>query len=154
MKELNMRKRDLKERFHEKYTVTPDCWIWFAGFGNSGYGHFWNGKKPVPAHRVSYEIFKGIIPDGMCVMHSCDNRACVNPSHLTLGSIQENCQDMVNKNRQAKGSRCSKAKLNESQICTIKTDARSNRKLASEYGVSHTVIWKIKNNTSWRHVND
>lgn len=147
-----MRARPLVERFNEKFRVTPGCWIWTASLGNKGYGHFWDGKKPTPAHRASYQIHFGEIVDGLFVLHRCDNRLCVNPDHLFLGTVQDNTADMVEKDRQAKGSRVGASKLTEGQIDAIRSDRRSQRKIGAEYGVSHTTIGQIKNNQLWRHV--
>ena len=83
------------------------CWEWQAGRDGSGYGLFWHPerKKNVGAHRVAYELANGVPPGNMFVLHSCDNPLCVNPDHLSLGTLQDNVDDMVAKNRQAKGSR-------------------------------------------------
>ena len=147
-----MKYRSVIDRFAEKFRVTPGCWVWTAALGNSGYGHFWSGTGPIPAHRMSYMLYKGEIGEGLSVLHRCDNRLCVNPDHLFLGTNKENTADMVSKDRQAKGSRLGAAKLNEAQIASIRADERSQRKIASEYGVSHTTIGQIKNNQLWRHV--
>ena len=77
-----------------------DCWTWTAGRFKRGYGAFaYDGKQPGYAHRFSYELHYGPIPDGMVVMHTCDNRQCVNPRHLRLASQGDNIRDSVAKDR-------------------------------------------------------
>jgi len=91
----------LLERLLEKLIVdeVTDCWVFQGGKNNIGYGMIRDEKKMRTTHRVSYEEHHGKIPPGMLVLHSCDNTLCCNPSHLRLGTHQDNTNDMISKGR-------------------------------------------------------
>jgi len=87
------------KRFLRKLSIGDGCWEWQASKKRRGYGQFWCKGKNRVASRVAYRHFKGPIPDGMCVCHTCDNPGCCNPAHLWLGTYTDNMQDASTKGR-------------------------------------------------------
>jgi len=151
------------DRFWSKVDKTDGCWNWLAAKFHHGYGCFGvkqtNGKyKICYAHRVSYELKNGPIPDGMNVLHSCDNRACVNPAHLSVGTQAENVADAARKGRMKSapmyGEKNPGAKLTEEEVKKIRAigKSKSQAAIARDFGVTQTLIGHVLRRSIWRHV--
>lgn len=121
-----------------------------------GYGNFTKNAKSVGAHRISWEIHFGPIPNGQHVLHICDNPECTNPKHLRLGNHLENMRDMFKKNRRkhATGANNGLAKLNPSKVRKIRKlyGKLNSYELADMFGVSRPSINAIINRHTWKHV--
>lgn len=146
-------------RFWEKVDKGDDgaCWNWTAALNHGGYGVF--GLFPrsaVKATHVSWNIHFGEIPNGLWVLHTCDNPSCVNPKHLFLGTAQDNMDDKVKKGRHAAtvGERNKSHKLSYEKVLEIRQRyALGNttyRELSNEFGVSEVQIGNIVRLEDWR----
>jgi hypothetical protein len=138
-------------RFWEKVRKGAGCWEWTGGVSSRGYGTFWGGDKYVTAHRWAYMHEVGD-PGSRMVLHRCDNRRCVNPAHLFLGTAGDNSLDMVEKRRQTFGERNPRAKLNEKQVRAIRADAAPAAEIAAMFGVHPAHVRLIRRNGAWRHI--
>ena len=167
------KRRPLAERFWEKVKKTDGCWLWAGGTLKSGYGAISAGgrcSRSLRAHRVSYELFFGPIPEGLEVMHTCDTPLCVKPTHLFTGTHADNMADMARKKRStlgdrnpsrlypervAKGEKNGHAKLTEEKICEIRAAVGRGEiqsVLAAQYGVCQANISMIANGKRWHHI--
>lgn len=148
-----------KVGFEEKIEKSPNCWIWTGCVDNNGYGVYGRrekGKQRI-THRVAYELYKGKIPDGMVVRHLCHNKLCVNPDHLELGTYQDNMDDMVKADRQAKGQNQGAAKLTDSDVRKIRQlykEGMPSRPIAKMFNMDKSTILDIVNRKYWKHVLD
>lgn len=133
----------VEKRFWSFVEMIPysTCWEWSGYVAKHGYGTIYNGA-PMYAHRLSWEIHNGKITQDIQVLHKCDNRSCVNPKHLFLGSQCNNMQDCYQKERhpQAKVSYEDAEKIHE-----LYARGYSQTKLGRMFGVSQAAIWYILN---------
>jgi len=152
---VNTNINDLERAFWSKVKKgsNDDCWEWIGNGDINKYGTFYCFGANTQAHRFSYRITNGNFLKELCVLHKCDNPSCVNPNHLFLGSHNDNVQDKVEKNRQAKGSKNGRSKLNENKVKQIlETSDSSNKLLAKKFNVSSDTIRLIKKRKIWKHV--
>ena len=159
---------DPKLRLARHYDVNPDSQCWEMRVASGGrYGSFVLQGKRQLAHRASWVLHKGPIPDGLNVLHQCDNPRCVNPAHLFLGTHLDNMRDRDAKGRGvvpdttgikrapetvARGEDAGGAKLTEDQVRYVKNSRVSARSIARDLGVSHWAIYDIRSGRTWAHV--
>lgn len=149
-------------RFWRYVEKTENCWIWTGRSRNKkGYGQLGGGGRGadhILAHRLSYQMHHGPIPDGMVVMHSCDNPSCVNPDHLRTGTQSENILEAFSKGRKnAKpphvfGDSCGASRLKETEAIEVLKSNEPTKMLAAKYGVSKSAIERVRNGKTWRHL--
>ena len=148
----------MEEKFREKLMPEPNsgCWLWLGAMGVNGYGQMHiktNGKWRMGyAHRISWEIHNGPIPDKKHILHKCDNPSCANPHHLFIGDQSSNMKDKVRKGRHPRGEDCSYSRLTENDIKKIRNDKRTQAEIGNEYGVTQGMISRIKLYKAWRYV--
>lgn len=144
------------ERFWTKVEVAgPDeCWIWTAGKNSQGYGYFWHSGSGHAAHRFSYELTFGPVPEGLVIRHKeCDNPPCVNPRHLMPGTVKQNKADETGKMRHLFGERHHMTPLSEADVVSMRAEHVEGARpfeLASRYRISKQAVIKILKGESWR----
>lgn len=153
----------LDERFWSKVIPEPNtgCWLWMAGLNGRGYGQLCAGdrkkgnRRVISAHRLSWELTFGEVPEGLQVLHQCDTRPCVNPQHLFLGTHQDNMADKVHKLRQCRGERHGSALLTKLEVDAIRQLREVGRpitKIARCFDISKSTVRSIVSGKAWRHV--
>lgn len=173
MRPKNTTRRSLTDRFWEKVDRSGECWIWTASRNPDGYGKINSGGRHGPtlrAHRVSYELAYGPIPEGLDVCHRCDNPPCVNPAHLFVGTPLDNMQDAVQKGHvhngdrhythrepslTVRGEQKGTAKLTNEQVREIRHQAHQGfpqRAIAKQFGVQESTISMIVRRRLWKHL--
>ena len=168
----------MAQRLEELSIPEPNsgCWLWLREPTTAGYGKIRYKGQQDYVHRVSWKVHHGAIPIGLWVLHKCDVRLCVNPTHLFLGTHLDNVADMVakkrhlyptrseksarrwaegrfiRKNNAACGERVAGAKLRATDILVIRADQRAQSALARVYGVTQSAISRIKSGNTWKSV--
>lgn len=145
-------KRPLKDRFSEKVRIVDSgCHEWTGSLMPNGYGQIHNEGKTAYAHRVAWELAHGSA-NNLYVLHRCDNRRCVNPDHLFLGTFNDNMADMVAKTRQAIGNKNGRRKLCADEVREIRSLSGTCVELGARFGVSDATISDIRRRRSWRSI--
>lgn len=153
----------IEERFgrHFNKSESDKCWLWTGSRNKHGYGLISVGAKgagQLLAHRVAWEIANGLMPDGdWVVMHSCDTPACVNPTHLKLGTQADNMRDMFSKDRanpinRPQGSDHHATELTDDDVRDIRASNLNCVVLGRQYGLHKTSIAKIRSRKTWKHL--
>lgn len=143
-----MKYQSIMGRFMDKVEKTENCWIWKGAHGKD-YGKMTVEKRHKDSHRMAYELFKGPIPEGMWVLHTCDNRLCVNPNHLWLGTQKDNLHDMYSKRRAAKGI-SQWNKYSNKLIVEMRSSGLTARQLSEKYGIDQNYAKRVLNGTDRR----
>jgi len=143
---------DKMERFNMQVDKTDGCWMWKGTISQGRYGQFGWNYRTLSAHRASYLLHVGEIPDGMFVCHRCDVPACVNPEHLFLGTASDNSRDAAQKGRHYVGEKNARAKITESQALEIRALSLPAPDIAKMYGLCPSTVYRIKNGTYWKHI--
>jgi len=145
--------RTPEENFWEKVDKSKECWEWQAARDKDGYGFFHHHGKMGKAHRFSWEMHNGPIPEGLQVLHKCDNPRCIRPDHLFVGTNIENVADRTKKRRQPDGERHNEAKVTLKQVQEMRRNGKTGtyKSIGQRYGLSIAQTAKILNNQSWKN---
>lgn len=165
----------LEDRFWSNVVQADGCWQWKASTTEDGYGRIFGDGRQQRAHRISWEIHKGPIPEGMSVLHRCDNPPCCNPAHLFLGTTADNMADKFAKGREnlpsrsganhwtrkkadaiARGGDYGRSDLTDAIVAEIRArhsaGGITQRNLAAEYGIGYKNLNLIITGKTWKHV--
>lgn len=145
------------DRFERMVAIgSSDCWYWTGSVNRLGYGVF-VALNETKAHRVAYKLFHGSIPNGMFVLHKCDTRCCVNPSHLMLGTQTDNMRDMAKKGRcksiPLPGEKNPQAKLTAFQVQEIRSrvqNGETQKSMCAIFNVSPMTISRVVRGETWK----
>jgi hypothetical protein len=145
----------IEDKLKANVDKIESCWVWNKSTASSGYGQIKVGNRRWSTHRLSYTLFKGCIPKGMLVCHTCDNKRCVNPEHLYLGTHVDNNQDAHDRNRQP----CREGylatgvvKLSKEDAYTIKYSGISSKQLEKAFDINQSQVSRIRNGKTWKNI--
>lgn len=143
-------------KFWSRVQKGDGCWLWKGSLTTNGYGHVKVQGRWIGTHKLAYQLTYGAIPDDLCVCHHCDNRECVNPTHLFLGTHLDNMLDMQRKGRSVRGSKHVNARLTEEQVRQIRSlyvpRKTTLRQLGEMFEVDAKTIHRVVRREQWAHV--
>ncbi len=154
----------LDERFWGRVdkSAANGCWEWLGNIKRNGYGTFMANGRCFNVHRLAWVICNGQVPDGQCVMHICDNRKCVNPAHLMVGTAKDNTQDMIRKGRHKsgppmRGDDHPMARLTAKQVLELRKQYDSGTlgpasRMSLSLGLSEGALWRVVTRKTWKHI--
>ena len=150
--------KSLHTKFLEKFVPVTEsgCWLWTDCLSH-GYAAMSHMNMPVNVIRHSYSHYNGEIPEGHVIRHKCNVTSCVNPEHLETGTVQDNSNDMIKAGTSTYGEKNPQAKLNETEVLSIKRLIAKGLKykdIAERFGVTVGTICNIKTGLSWGYLND
>lgn len=148
-------------RYVDKTSHPGGCWVWTGHLNSGGYGALGISHRPTRAHRISWALHRGAIPEGLCVLHGCEHlheginyRRCVNPAHLRLGTYKDNARDAVVRGRSARGERNGQHRLGDDDVRAIRMLRNGERlpirALAAFFGCCESTISVVANRRSRR----
>ena len=150
---------DVDQRLWARVSKTPTCWLWTAAVTANGYGELMIDGRMWTAHRLSWTIANGPIPDGLYVLHHCDVRHCVRPDHLYIGTAAQNSKDAVERGRATGGSSPGEInpnhRLTEAGVREIREMAAAGTpqpQIAAAFGVTQACVSSVVTRRTWRHV--
>jgi hypothetical protein len=136
-----------EERFwhYTKKGAEGECWEWIGNKDKDGYGQMRDGKRMVRPHRFSYEIHHGPIPNGLSVLHKCNNPTCVNPNHLYLGNHKQNMKDRKKAGNYYKNEKHPMCKFSNETVLAVRKEKGKRSDIAKKYGISLSQVSNIRN---------
>jgi len=159
---MNLVRKDNLRRFEERTEKTSGCWLWKGhigkgnGYGTSTWRISWKERMLfISAHKMSYRLFKGDVPEEKIVRHTCDVKHCVNPEHLVLGTYKDNMRDCIERRRIAIGENQGLSVMTEENVRELRrlhADGETGTSLAKMFGISQPTVSQITRRVTWRHV--